>query len=169
MMRQEEKIRLTETSLMQVQQERANAMWSASTGVYIAWRATAEDSSRNRIRLEDFDPTKVDCIRLGPFSRCLCDHSLAFHIPPSFRPEIPDGEAVNFAKLYPPWDGPPRMFPSKFRLTPCAVDGCRCRRFEFIPTFPEEIGESWLPRRLQHRGVQAVLHVQPQLAVSSDA
>lgn len=139
---------LTPTSLMQVKQERANAMWSASTGVYIAWRATAEDHSRNRIRLEDFDPTKVDCIRLGPFSRCLCDHSLEAHFPPSFRfSEKFEGQEVNFTELFPIWDGAPRDFPRSFKLVKCSFPGCRCPRFEFVPTFPEEIGESWLPKR----------------------
>jgi hypothetical protein len=132
---------------MQVNQERANAQWSASTGIYICWRATPVDNSMNHIRLEDFNPATTDCIRLGPFSRCLCDHSLTFHIPASFRPQVPEGEEVSWAELYPVWDGPPRAFPSKFKFVSCTFEGCKCRHFEFIPTFPEEIGESWLPRR----------------------
>lgn len=59
-----------------------------------------------------------DCARVGCGSRCLCGHTLAEHKPVDRRnPHAPS----------------------------CAM--CKCRRFEFVPSRPEEVGMGHLPRR----------------------
>uniref|UniRef100_A0A061RCD5 Protein fam221b n=1 Tax=Tetraselmis sp. GSL018 TaxID=582737 RepID=A0A061RCD5_9CHLO len=65
--------------------------------------------------------TGQDCTRVGPSSRCLCGHLFKAHSGAgSVRPGACTGGK----------DSP-----------------CRCKRFEFIPRRPEEVGEWWLPRR----------------------
>ncbi|XP_051890301.1 protein FAM221B-like [Pristis pectinata] len=62
---------------------------------------------------------KWDCIRVGVKSKCFCGHLLAEH-------ERFTGTSVR---------------------VPCAVPGCQCRAFAFIPSRPEEVGEFWLRKR----------------------
>jgi len=59
-----------------------------------------------------------DCTRVGPSSRCFCGHLYKSH--------AEGGGPCCVGK-----DGPP----------------CKCKRFEFIPRRPEEVGEWWMPRR----------------------
>ncbi|EFC41480.1 predicted protein [Naegleria gruberi] len=62
--------------------------------------------------------TIQDCSRIGPNSTCFCGHSLKEH----------------FKKGH------------NYKVDQCL--SCKeCKRFEFIPTTPEEIGEVWLVRR----------------------
>ena len=60
----------------------------------------------------------ADCSRVASDSRCFCGHALASH------------KAV-----------------SKTNPQPPACTSCTCRRFEFVPSRPEECGMWWLPRR----------------------
>ncbi|XP_072107869.1 protein FAM221B-like [Mobula birostris] len=60
-----------------------------------------------------------DCIRVGVKSKCFCGHLLAEH-------EHFTGTSVQ---------------------VPCAVSGCQCRAFAFIPSRPEDVGEFWLRKR----------------------
>lgn len=62
--------------------------------------------------------TKEDCTRIGSKSLCFCGHSFS-------------GHKINLKK----------------NQYPCSQAGCRCSRFEYIITRPEEVGEWWLPRR----------------------
>lgn len=59
-----------------------------------------------------------DCARVGGASRCFCGHSFSDHA------------ALNRADPRAPLCG-----------------ACRCPRFEFVPSRPEEVGMWWLPRR----------------------
>ena len=62
--------------------------------------------------------TGADCARVGSDSRCFCGHSLLEH------------KAVSKSNPQPP-----------------ACSSCSCRRFNFVPSRPEECGMWWLPRR----------------------
>jgi len=62
--------------------------------------------------------TGADCARVGDTARCICGHSLAAHA------------AINRKNPQAP-----------------ACTSCGCRRFEFVPSRPEECGMWWLPRR----------------------
>lgn len=64
------------------------------------------------------NPTADECFRLGPAHGCFCQHALSDHL-------TRDGRCMG----------------------PCRAAGCRCRAFWFIPSRPEEVGDSWLPRR----------------------
>ena len=65
--------------------------------------------------------TNEDCTRVGPSSKCFCGHLFKSHAETRslMRGECGGGK-----------DGP-----------------CKCKRFQFIPRRPEEVGEWWLPRR----------------------
>jgi len=60
----------------------------------------------------------ADCSRVASDSRCFCGHTLGGH------------KAVNKNNPQPP-----------------ACTSCACRRFEYVPSRPEECGMWWLPRR----------------------
>ena len=62
--------------------------------------------------------TGADCCRVGSMSRCFCGRTLKEHAP------------INPRNPQPP---------------PCAATGCK--RFEYVPSRPEEVGMWWLPRR----------------------
>ncbi|XP_059497616.1 protein FAM221B-like [Stegostoma tigrinum] len=59
-----------------------------------------------------------DCIRVGVKSKCFCGHLLAEHA--RFTADV---------------------------SVPCAVAGCQCRAYAFIPSRPEDVGEFWLRKR----------------------
>lgn len=59
-----------------------------------------------------------ECTRIGPNSLCFCGHRYS-------------GHSINLGK----------------NSFPCASGGCTCRRFEYMPSRPEECGEWWLVRR----------------------
>ena len=61
--------------------------------------------------------TGTDCSRVGSASRCFCGHTLAEHA----------------------------LVDSKNPRAPSC--SCGCKRFEFVPSRPEEVGMWWLPRR----------------------
>lgn len=63
---------------------------------------------------------KHDCIRVGKNSRCFCGHVLSSH---------------------------GRYHNNSVRVA-CAVGGCECVAFAFVPSRAEEAGEWWLPRRV---------------------
>lgn len=63
-------------------------------------------------------PGGDECARIGSSSRCFCGHALSEHADVSR------------------WDP---------RAPPCGA--CGCRRFEYVPSRPEEVGMWWLPRR----------------------
>eukprot|EP00128_Syssomonas_multiformis_P018222 Colp12_sorted_trinity150504_noHs@14381 len=81
------------------------ARQAISTGLYIVWRNTVGTA-----------PQTEECARVGPSSRCFCDHAFSVH-------------------------------DSTKKVIPCTTQGCDCKRFLYIPSRPEEIGEWWLPRR----------------------
>ncbi|XP_060694571.1 protein FAM221B-like [Hemiscyllium ocellatum] len=60
-----------------------------------------------------------DCIRVGVKSKCFCGHLLAEH----------------------------GRFTGTSVRVPCAVAGCQCRAYNFIPSRPEDVGEFWLRKR----------------------
>ena len=60
----------------------------------------------------------ADCSRVGSDARCFCGHALSAH------------KAVSKSNPQAP-----------------ACTSCPCRRFEFVPSRPEECGMWWLPRR----------------------
>ncbi|XP_072920029.1 protein FAM221B-like isoform X2 [Hemitrygon akajei] len=60
-----------------------------------------------------------DCIRVGVKSKCFCGHPLAEH----------------------------EHFTGTSEQVPCAVSGCQCQAFAFIPSRPEDVGEFWLRKR----------------------
>jgi len=61
-----------------------------------------------------------DCIRVGAESRCFCGHVLHQH--------------ESFTSM------------QKENLK-CLFDGCKCKKYAFVPSRPEEIGEWWLQKR----------------------
>lgn len=81
--------------------ESAAADQAIQTGLYVTWR-----SSNGK-----------DCTRVGPKSKCFCDHPYSQH-----------------------------SFVSKKAVYPRCMS-CPCSAFAFMPSRPEEIGEWWLPRR----------------------
>eukprot|EP00873_Tetraselmis_striata_P015359 jgi/Tetstr1/435623/TSEL_024524.t1 len=62
-----------------------------------------------------------DCTRVGPSARCFCGHSFKAHT---------GAGTLSLGACGGGKSGP-----------------CKCKRFEFIPRRPEELGEWWLPRR----------------------
>ena len=64
------------------------------------------------------EKTGADCSRVSSASRCFCGHALSEHAP------------VNRSNPRPP-----------------ACTLCDCKRFDFVPSRPEECGMWWLPRR----------------------
>lgn len=60
----------------------------------------------------------ADCARVASDSRCFCGHPLSAH------------KAVSKSNPQPP-----------------ACTSCACKRFDFVPSRPEECGMWWLPRR----------------------
>eukprot|EP00698_Gefionella_okellyi_P009281 TRINITY_DN2351_c0_g1_i2.p1 TRINITY_DN2351_c0_g1~~TRINITY_DN2351_c0_g1_i2.p1 ORF type:complete len:300 (+),score=1.75 TRINITY_DN2351_c0_g1_i2:98-997(+) len=90
--------------------ERAGAELAIASGVYIVWRC---ESAQGKCGSKDL----FDCARIGPVSRCFCNHSFLDHPARSTNISLPG----------------------------CSL--CKCSHFEFVPSRPEEIGEWWLPRR----------------------
>jgi hypothetical protein len=82
-------------------------------------RAAAEHTLRlTRVYVTWRGKDGSECTRIGPTSLCFCGHNY-------------DGHEVNLKK----------------NVFPCRQSGCCCRRFEYMPSRPEECGEWWLPRR----------------------
>mmetsp|Transcript_22715 Transcript_22715/g.52999 ORF Transcript_22715/g.52999 Transcript_22715/m.52999 type:complete len:418 (-) Transcript_22715:25-1278(-) len=84
--------------------EQAAAEEAIRTGLYGVWR--------NPVHGSDF------CGRIGPESRCFCNHGYSHHKWSKGRKE---------------------------RAPACEL--CNCKGFKYIPRRPEEVGEAWLPRR----------------------
>lgn len=62
-------------------------------------------------------PGKDFCARIGPSTRCFCGHSYTEHHWKSMKDLAPK------------------------------CGNCVCKRFQYVPSRPEEAGEYWLPRR----------------------
>ncbi|KAJ7335103.1 hypothetical protein JRQ81_013044 [Phrynocephalus forsythii] len=60
-----------------------------------------------------------DCFRVGDESKCFCGHRLKLH----------------------------QVYVERRATVPCTHAECKCQGFMFVPSRPEEVGESWLRRR----------------------
>ncbi|KAL9644998.1 hypothetical protein ABK040_004491 [Willaertia magna] len=101
---------LTKSSRCMMQDEKEAALFAIKTGIYGVWRSNYLNPTYNTVQ---------DCARIGPKSKCFCDHSLEDH-----------------------------MLIQNDKITFVECKNCKdCKRFEFIPTKPEEIGENWLVLR----------------------
>ncbi|XP_029438877.1 protein FAM221B [Rhinatrema bivittatum] len=60
-----------------------------------------------------------DCFRLGDQAKCFCGHLLSEH----------------------------QKYSGRSNRVPCAIMGCHCSAFQFIPSCTEEVGEMWLKKR----------------------
>ena len=92
--------------------ELAAAEYSCATGVYVVWRTHKTGESSAGVRKDG------QCCRLGPASRCFCNHSLAEHKP---------------------------LKAGNPQATACTI--CKCKHFHYMPMRPEECGMWHLPRR----------------------
>jgi hypothetical protein len=107
-----------------LQKELEGAMMAQETGCYIVFRnprPTGGGLSRRITASAAAQPKPmVECCRIGPRHKCFCTHTLAEHQPPNPRAHQPPG---------------------------CAVPGCPCRCYRYVPNTPDEIGEGYLSKR----------------------
>jgi hypothetical protein len=61
---------------------------------------------------------KIECFRIGSNSMCICNHGFNSH---------------------------EKILSKKKQSSKCK--SCKCKAFTYVPLFPEEIGEYWLPHR----------------------
>lgn len=80
----------------------------------------AEEALRTRLYVSYRLPNQNwDCIRVSSQHKCFCGCLLAAH----------------------------EKFTGKQNMLRCETAGCKCKRFAFIPSRPEDVGEFWFQRR----------------------
>lgn len=103
------------------------AQTAMATGVYVVYRNAA---------------TKQECARVGPSALCFCGHGMGAHRGPDGG-RCGGGSKFSFGG----GGGGGKSFASPSSSPSSSSSPCACRRFEFVPRRPEEVGEWWLPRR----------------------
>ena len=116
-----EKLAGQPTSLTEIEQ--AAASYGVAPGAKAMMKAESRGARRAiasgvYIVWRSQKPGNPDCARVASESRCFCGHPLSMHTAVSkTNPQAP------------------------------ACSACGCKRFDFVPSRPEECGMWWLPRR----------------------
>lgn len=136
----------SKASKKMLNKENEAAMLALEKGVYVVWRCIPDRvgggymQTTNHHFREGTSTTHGAhamlsganddfCTRVGYRSVCFCGHNLACHTMPAVG-----GKGGKGGK-------------GGADSTPCGEAGCGCRRYQYIPNCPEEIGEGWLSRR----------------------